>query len=184
MSQSAPQQTGGQVFIDESKAKDYLLVGAVIHPRQLAFARKAMRNLILPGQRRLHMFKESDQRKKQIISVIADLEIAITVYQKVGNKRNEINNRNACITALLYDSIRSKRDGLIFEMDQSSEHRDRQHIAATLRMQNLRKDLTYEHRFPSEEPLLAIPDAVAWAWARGGDWRRRVDPLVTVQTVP
>jgi len=28
------------------------------------------------------------------------------------------------------------------------------------------------------EQLLAVPDAVAWCWVRGGEWRRRVDPVV------
>jgi len=37
----------------------------------------------------------------------------------------------------------------------------------------------YVHRKPSTEPLLAIPDASAWSWAKGGDWRRRIDPLIT-----
>jgi hypothetical protein len=30
----------------------------------------------------------------------------------------------------------------------------------------------------TSEPLLAIPDAVGWAWARGGDWRRRAQPMI------
>ncbi|WP_228516893.1 hypothetical protein [Curtobacterium sp. VKM Ac-1376] len=30
------------------------------------------------------------------------------------------------------------------------------------------------------EPLLALPDAVGWAWAKGGDWRRRCPTELTV----
>jgi len=45
-------------------------------------------------------------------------------------------------------------------------------------------DLRYEHRRASSEVLLALPDAVAWCWAKGGDWRRRIAPAVTeVRTV-
>jgi hypothetical protein len=29
-----------------------------------------------------------------------------------------------------------------------------------------------------EEPLLWVPDAIAWAVGRGGDWRRRAEPLL------
>jgi len=32
---------------------------------------------------------------------------------------------------------------------------------------------------PAQEPLLAIPDAIGWAWARGADWRRRARALVS-----
>jgi len=27
--------------------------------------------------------------------------------------------------------------------------------------------------------MLAIPDVIAWCWARGGDWRHRIAPIVT-----
>ena len=30
-----------------------------------------------------------------------------------------------------------------------------------------------------EEPLLALPDVVAWSWVRSGEWRRRLGPIVT-----
>ena len=36
----------------------------------------------------------------------------------------------------------------------------------------------YEHLSPRMEPLLWIPDAVAWCWAKGGVWKDRVLPLV------
>jgi len=29
------------------------------------------------------------------------------------------------------------------------------------------------------QPLLSIPDVVAWCWARGDIWRRRVAPSVS-----
>jgi hypothetical protein len=29
-----------------------------------------------------------------------------------------------------------------------------------------------------EEQLLALPDIVAWCWAKGGDWKRRIRPIV------
>jgi hypothetical protein len=35
-------------------------------------------------------------------------------------------------------------------------------------------DLSWALIVPKLDPLLWIPDAVAWAWARGGLWRQRV----------
>ena len=32
--------------------------------------------------------------------------------------------------------------------------------------------LQYRHERAAQEPLLAIPDAIGWAWARGAGWRR------------
>lgn len=42
-----------------------------------------------------------------------------------------------------------------------------------------RETVRYEHRRAASDPLLAVPDAIAWCWAKGGDWRRRVEPVVT-----
>ena len=38
--------------------------------------------------------------------------------------------------------------------------------------------LRYQHQWAHEEPLPAIPDAVAWCRAKGGEWRRRVEPII------
>lgn len=40
------------------------------------------------------------------------------------------------------------------------------------------KSGVYLHERAAQEPLLAIPDVIGWAWARSGDWRRRALPLV------
>jgi hypothetical protein len=38
--------------------------------------------------------------------------------------------------------------------------------------------VTYSHQTLATQPLLAIPDVIAWCWARGGHWRRRVMPVI------
>ena len=42
-----------------------------------------------------------------------------------------------------------------------------------------RDSLRYDHLRATAEPLLWVPDAVAWAWCRGGQWRRSAEPLIT-----
>jgi hypothetical protein len=39
--------------------------------------------------------------------------------------------------------------------------------------------LTYELEVPRKEPLLWLADAIAWSYAKGGDWQRRVNPLIS-----
>lgn len=56
----------GHVFVDETKRRGYLLVAAVVVPADPDPVRKAMRALVLPGQRRLHMKDENDQRRRSI----------------------------------------------------------------------------------------------------------------------
>ena len=36
-----------------------------------------------------------------------------------------------------------------------------------------------EHLAPDEDPLLWLPDCFAWPVGAGGDWRRRVEPILT-----
>lgn len=57
-------------FVDEPKAKDYLLVSAMFAETELNEARKAVRGLLLPGQPRLHMKNENERRRRRILSAI------------------------------------------------------------------------------------------------------------------
>lgn len=43
--------------------------------------------------------------------------------------------------------------------------------------------LTYVHESPHQEPLLWIADAVAWSYTRGGDWKRRIQPLIATTRI-
>jgi hypothetical protein len=38
------------------------------------------------------------------------------------------------------------------------------------RAEDCRSTVRYEHRKGSAESLLAVPDAIAWCWAKGGEW--------------
>ena len=53
------------------------------------------------------------------------------------------------------------------------------HLIEFTRAAGRRETLRYEHRRASTDLALAIPDAIAWCWAKGGDWRRRIEPVVT-----
>ncbi|NHA01897.1 hypothetical protein G5V59_25780 [Nocardioides sp. W3-2-3] len=65
---------------------------------------------------------------------------------------------------------------LVLDLDATLLARDRRTLATATR--DLPR-VAYSHLPLSAEPLLAIPDVIAWSWARGGEWRRRVESLVT-----
>jgi hypothetical protein len=67
----------------------------------------------------------------------------------------------------------------VLELDDSLEAQDRLVIREQLRKADRQDALRYEHRRAYEEPLLSIPDAVAWSWCKSSRWRKLVDPLVT-----
>ncbi|CAM5380591.1 hypothetical protein LSHI6S_01898 [Leifsonia shinshuensis] len=66
---------------------------------------------------------------------------------------------------------------MILERDESIERTDRQLIAAALARNNGFR-LGYEHTSPNEHALLWVSDMVAWCCYKGGDWLRRVQPLI------
>jgi hypothetical protein len=168
---------GLHVFVDETKARDYLLVAAAIRPAELSVARTLIRDLTLRGQPRLHMKKESDSRKRQILNGIVALHPAVTIFRAGSNHHTDLARRESCLHALVKDCAETQRRSLYLERDETLVSRDRQWLIEATRAAGAR-DLAYRHEAASFEPLLAIPDAIAWAWARGGDWQRRCRGIV------
>lgn len=167
------------VFVDESKARDYLLISAVVVAADLGQARRAIRALTLPGQPRLHMKKESNRRRRQILTTIDGLAPEVTIYRAGTLWRTELERRDQCLHALVADIADQGHTYLCLERDASLVGRDRQQLIEATRATGCADRLSYRHESATAEPLLAIPDAVGWAWARGGDWRRRCEKVVT-----
>lgn len=68
---------------------------------------------------------------------------------------------------------------LMIEQDDSLLRTDCHQLFGLARATGQRDTLQYEHQRASTEPLLALPDIVAWCWVRSGDWRRRAAPIIT-----
>ena len=65
-------------FSDESERAATMLLGVMlVEPSAAGEARKALRTLLLPGQRRVHTAKESLRRRRQLLEVVANIEWAI-----------------------------------------------------------------------------------------------------------
>ncbi len=167
------------VFVDETKQRGYLLVAGVVVPGDLDPVRRVLRGLVLPGQRRLHMKDENDQRRRSIATAIAVGGVTATIYDAGRRYRNERERRAACLRSLITDTARRGDAMLVLEQDDTLLRWDNQRLIEFTREAGCRDTLRYEHRRAATELLLAVPDAVAWCWAKGGDWRRRVEPIVT-----
>jgi hypothetical protein len=143
-----------------------------------------MRGLVLKGQRRVHMKKESEPRKRMIATAIVDAGIIATVYDAGRSYRHELDARLACLRALIADLSPGADTLLVLEQDDSLLRWDKQHLIEITRSTECHDTFRYEHHRASAEQLLGIPDVVAWCWAQNGEWRRRIRRVVTdVQTV-
>jgi len=163
-------------FVDESKQHGLLVAAAVFQPRDLAPARTALRRLCLPGQARLHFTKERDDRRRQILSTIMDLGVAIDLYDATAIT-NPQQARAACLRALVQDLAAAGGRRLVLEQDDSLVRSDQAVLYAAVRDNAAGDQLTYEHLPARSEPLLWVADAAAWCWSRGGPWPTRLQPI-------
>lgn len=133
--------------------------------------RRVVRGLVLAGQRRVHMKDENDSRKRAIAAVI---------YDAGRRYRTEREGRAECLRGLVEDAATAAgHTRLVIEQDASLVSWDSQRLIELSRAADCRDRVSYEHQRATAEQLLAIPDAVAWCWGKGGEWRRRITPVVT-----
>jgi hypothetical protein len=169
------------VYVDESKSRGYLVVAACVYGDYLRVTRKELRNLILPGQRSLHMKDERDSRKREIADMIigmGSLGMRVFVYD-AGRSGTERDRRARCLAALVDDALEYEKARIVFDLDETVLSWDRQRMLELTRAAGARERISYEHHHRHAEPVLAIPDAIAWCWSKGGDWRRRIRPIVS-----
>lgn len=164
------------VYVDEAKTQHLLLTAASLPPERLAQARRALRSLLMPGQRRPHFHRESDRQRKKTLDGITGFTPALTVYDGGDHPRQR--QREICLRALMADLAARDTRMLVLERDEKTLHLDEVVLAEQKRRLQC-PQLRYEHMRAREEPLLAIPDAIAWCWQRGGPWKARVRELVT-----
>ncbi|WP_269306451.1 hypothetical protein [Aeromicrobium sp. HA] len=62
-----------QYFIDETKAKGYVVVAVACPASALAAARRTVDALVLPGQRTIHRKNESPRRRTHIAGAVCGL---------------------------------------------------------------------------------------------------------------
>lgn len=165
------------VFVDESKFRGFLLAAAVLQPEQLAGLRREIAGLRLPHQRRLHFTAESDGRRR---AILAALTVAAgpcaLVYDAPGRRVREA--RIAAMTRLVDEAAKAGAVRLVIERDEPAVAADVRVIRERAARAGCLDTLRYAHEPAGAEPLLAIPDAVAWCWAKGGEWRRLASGLV------
>jgi len=111
---------------------------------------------------------------------MAALEAFSVVY--VAKSPNQVKARTAIIETMIHDLRNRGVSRLILDSREGQDHHDRSTIRQALSTQP-GPELTYDHHPSASEPLLWIPDAVAWTWGRGGDWRRRAEKLSLIASV-
>ncbi|MFV0372872.1 hypothetical protein [Microbacterium sp.] len=147
-----------RVNVDESKARGYDVVSTATAIGDAPASEQALRSLLKPGQRRIHFKRESDSRRRQILSRMRALDIRVSVW--VVKHRSDKDARPLSLGALAEEAVRAGVVHLIIERDESVERADRRLIAEAIRRGGS-SDMQYRHVAPHEHPLLRASDAVA-----------------------
>lgn len=168
-------------FADESSRNDvYIICAATVLVADLHVARVALKAMCPKGQRRIHFSTESDSRRRKILDKMSKLETSTTIY--VARSRNQTKARAAILQKMLPQLLDMGAQRLVLDSREGQDHVDRQTIYSALG-QDSQANFTYDHHPSATEPLLWIPDAVAWAWGRDNKWKERVTTLGLVASV-
>jgi hypothetical protein len=175
--------TARHVYVDETKRAGYVLTAVMV--ADPVAVRKAVRSLVQPGNRRLHMVDERPRHRSGIVAAVVATGVEVTVYDAGRAYRTEREARAACLAALVEDlAAEGGEVRLVIEQDDSLVSFDNQRLIESIRAARNPGTLRYEHRRSHEDDLLSLPDLAAWCWVRSAEWRRRLAPmLVAVRTV-
>lgn len=140
--------------------------------------------MLLKGQERLHFTHERASRRGRILTAFTGLDLTARVHDaRRLTGRDARRAREECLDALVADVAPLRPRRLVVERDESVLEHDRRVLFRAVRKHGLEECLTYDLLEPKLEPLPWVPDALAGSWAKGGDWKARVAPLVTTVTV-
>ena len=175
-SMSRPATSPPHWFVDETKSGRFVVVVAAVSSSALSSARKDLRQHLRSGQRSLHFTKESNSSRRGALKIIADLPIEVTVYRVVG-KHGLRDSRELCIRALARDAVTAQPRRIVLERDDSLQIHDERWLYEELGPGN-RRDTEFQHLNRHDDPMLWVPDAIAWCIQKGRPWVDEVADLV------
>jgi len=164
------------LYIDESKSKGYTIVTAAIVTAEIGAMRKEIAKLRKNGQNRVHFVSESPARRREILAVLVSLGLTARIYHAERMKEPEA--REKCLARVVADATQNGVTKIVLERDASVEQFDRRVLYREIESNRVQGTIQYSHDTAKNEPLLWIPDAIAWSFARGGEWKTRIKPLI------
>jgi hypothetical protein len=170
-------------FSDESERAGVSLLAVVLVARKdLDTTRTSMRKLLLGGERRIHTAKESPRRRRQILDTITrspGVSAVVLRHRRLAGVDRVAARAVLIETATNLIVERAVTAWTLDNMQPAERARDRNIIGHALARADA-GHVVFDHRPSHEEPLLWAADAVCWATGAGGDWRRRIESVLTV----
>lgn len=157
-------------FVDESYRHGpggrYIMAVVVLLAHDVD-PREAARNLLLPGQRRLHWHDEDERRRAVLLDRLVQLGLECRSYFcPLGPALREPRARALCLNAVLWDLWQESVSSLVIESrGEYDDRRDRSTIVAAQKSMRASPTVAYRFERPSVDPMLWWADVVAGAAA-------------------
>jgi uncharacterized membrane protein len=169
-------------YLDESFEGSYVIAVAIIPAALVAPSRATLRALRAPGARRFHTASERPERRALALFALSSVPAVHGIAEVAADvPRHE--RRSAALSAAIAFAVGRGVSRVVIERADAVDRQDRRAIFDALTRLEARGRVTYEFLRAYEEPLLWIPDVVAWHWARGGATRAKLGPLV-IERIP
>jgi hypothetical protein len=102
------------------------------------------------------------------------LDVDAFIY--VTRLKDSVTARRLCLEAIAEDLSVSAVDRLVLDLAEGHVAADKRTLFEATR--RLGSKMRYEHRRSKTEPMLWVPDAVAWCYSHRGDWWNIAKPIV------
>ena len=163
-------------YVDESARSQYMLCGVNVQQSNLAEIRGALKTLTQRGKSRVHMYEESRGRQYSIAREIGQLNVSAWLISVANTTCKQPASRFLALEALV--EIRALQESRIIVLENSNSMRRDNRTLNEISRNTSFQFPHYRHMNSRYEPLLWLPDIVAWCYGRGGPWRDAVEPLV------
>ena len=160
---------GAHVFVDETKARGYLMVATWVSPADVARVRRELHAFVPSGAHRVHFKKLTDTQRRAIVATMCELGVVVSV---VASSRGQRRARDGCVRVVAAQARDRGARRIVFELDAPYIGFDVANVLAT------GAELEVQHLRAAEEPVLWVSDAVGWCLQRGGPWLAAVSPIV------
>lgn len=166
---------GCNAYVDETKARGYVLAVVFVPPRDVHKLRATLRGLRAAGSRSIHFHKANNSQRAAVIDALVSSGVNAMIITNRTHPRTP--PREASVRALARQAVRLDVSLIVLERDQTIERKDRRWLFEELNKTTVR----YEHRERHEDALLWAADAIAWCWQHGDPWKQRAAPLIAQQ---
>ena len=166
------------MFSDESKARGYITAAVVVPAGSVARVRATCREWAMPGSRRFHAQKESIGRRRLALASLVTMERDVRiVLVESAQGQLQLEARGAHLGALAQWASGEGVSRWVIERDETVQPEDRRTLSSVETGRGAAR-FEYVHLPAAQDPLLWAADLPAWAWARGGEFRAGIEPLV------